>query len=51
MSCKFYSALFFAYIYVYTRVVLHIIALSIERTWPDLHFTTNYILYNGVCDE
>ncbi len=26
-------------------------ALSIERTWPDLHFTTNYILYNYVCDE
>ncbi len=26
-------------------------ALSIERTWPDLHFTTDYILYNWVCDE
>ncbi len=26
-------------------------ALSIERTWPDLHFTTNYILYNYACDE
>ncbi len=26
-------------------------ALSIERTWPDLHFTSDYILYNWVCDE
>ncbi len=26
-------------------------ALSIERTWPDLHFTAEYILYNWVCDE
>ncbi len=26
-------------------------ALSIERTCPDLHFTTDYILYNWVCDE
>ncbi len=26
-------------------------ALSIERTWPDLHFTTDYILYNWVCDK
>ncbi len=26
-------------------------ALSIEWTWPDLHFTTDYILYNWVCDE
>ncbi len=26
-------------------------ALSIERTRPDLHFTTDYILYNWVCDK
>ncbi len=25
--------------------------LSIERTWPNLHFTTDYILYNWVRDE
>ncbi len=25
--------------------------LSIERPWSDLHFTTDYILYNWVCDE
>ncbi len=28
-------------------LVLHVIALSIERTWPDLHFTADYILYNS----
>ncbi len=26
-------------------------ALSTERTSPDLHFTTDYILYNLLCDE
>ncbi len=25
--------------------------LIAEETWPDLHFTTDYILYNWVCDE
>ncbi len=27
------------------------ILVSIEQTWPDLHFTTDYILYNWVFDE
>ncbi len=26
-------------------------ALSIERTCPDLHFTTDYTLYDCVCDK
>ncbi len=26
-------------------------ALSFEQTCPDLDFTTDYILYNWVCDE
>ncbi len=26
-------------------------ALAIERTGLDLHFTTDYILYNWACDE
>ncbi len=26
-------------------------ALSIERTWPDLHLITDYILFNWVCDK
>ncbi len=40
----------FTYIYVYS-LVLQYFALSIERTWPDLHFTTDYTLYNWVPDE
>ncbi len=44
--------LFFTYIYVYSLVlVLHVIALSIERTCSYLSFTADYILYNWVCDE
>ncbi len=27
------------------------IALYTERTWLDLHFTSDYTLYNLVCDE
>ncbi len=27
------------------------VALSIERACPDLHFTTDYILYNCIFDE
>ncbi len=43
-SYYFYLILFLTYIYIYSIV-------SIERTWPDLHFTTDYILYNWVWDE
>ncbi len=35
--------------YIYSCVTYF--ALSTERTWPDLHFTADYILYNLVCDE
>ncbi len=34
--------------------MFHFFALSIEQTCPDLHYityTTDYILYNWVCDE
>ncbi len=37
------------YIYIYSLVlcfIFYFFALSIERTCPDLHFTTDYILYN-----
>ncbi len=51
--CTFYSSLFFIllfyfylYLCIFSCVVLHLIALSIEQTWPDLHFTADYILYN-----
>ncbi len=38
------------FIYILLRCVTYF-ALFIERTWPDLHFTTDYIVYNWVCDE
>ncbi len=48
----------FSYYFYFVPIFIYILfccvtffALSIERTWPDLHFTTNYILYNWVCDE
>ncbi len=59
--CTFYPLLFsffssnlnfiLTYIYIYSLVLCFIcififFALSIERTCPDLHFTTDYILYN-----
>ncbi len=47
--------LFYSYLYLYifscVRFHFYIFALSVERTCPDLHFTTDYILYNWVCDE
>ncbi len=47
----FYSYL---YLYIFSCVMFHFLlffALSIERTCPDLHFTTDYTLYGCVCDE
>ncbi len=44
-----YFYLILTYIYIYSLVLCFIkkkFALSIERTCPDLHFTTDYILYN-----
>ncbi len=52
-------------IYIYSLVMFHcfiafyffilfyfiFFALSIERTCPDLHFTTDYTLYDCVCDK
>ncbi len=40
--------IFYLYLYIFSWVCVTIIALSIEQTWPDLHFTTDYILYNWV---
>ncbi len=31
--------------------LFYFFALSIERTRPDLHFTTDYTLYDCVCDK
>ncbi len=54
-SCIFCSVFFF-YLYVCSCVVLllfnfNFFVLSTERTWLDLHFTSDYTLYNLVCDE
>ncbi len=37
--------------YFYLILILNFFALSTERTWLDLHFTSYYTLYNLVCDE
>ncbi len=50
------------YLYIFSCVMFHcfifiiffllfFFALSIERTCPDLHFTTDYTLYDCVYDE
>ncbi len=50
--CTFYPLFFsyfnfiLTYIYIYSLVLCFIFALSIEWICPDLHFTTDYILYN-----
>ncbi len=48
------SHLLFIFLPIFIYILLYCVtyfALSVERTWPDLHFTTDYILYNWVCDE
>ncbi len=45
---------YFILTYIYIIILCYVsffFALSIEQTCPDLHFTTDYILYNWVCDE
>ncbi len=41
--------LFNLYLYLFSCVVLHI--LHCPLSGPGIHFTTDYILYNWVCDE
>ncbi len=45
----------YLYLYIFSCVMFHFLfyffALSIERTCPDLHATTDYTLYDCVCDE
>ncbi len=43
--------LFLFYFLFYYYYNFFFFALSIERTCPDLHFTTDYTLYDCVCDE
>ncbi len=44
---------FIAYvIFILFSILLFVFfALSIERTCPDLHFNTDYTLYDCVCDK
>ncbi len=44
-------SLFYCLCYFYFIIIIFIFALSIERTCPDLHFTTDYTLYDCVCDK
>ncbi len=50
-----YFLILFLHIFIYSLVLCFIFftffALSIERTCPDLHFTTDYTMYDYVCDE
>ncbi len=45
--------LYYVYIYVYSLVLVWTVynILHCPLSGPDLHFTTDYILYNWVCDE
>ncbi len=36
-----FSSYFYLYLYIFSCVMFHFFALSIERTCPDLHFTTD----------
>ncbi len=44
MLFLFYFLFYYYYYFIF-------FALSIERTCPDLHFTTDYTLYDCVCDK
>ncbi len=37
--------------YIYRIFEQDIYHRNTRVSWPDLHFTTDYILYNWVCDE
>ncbi len=50
--CLFYFLFYYYYYYYYYYIYIFcFFALSIERTCPDLHFTTDYTLYDCVCDK
>jgi len=52
-SCVMFHC-FIAYvifIFYFIIIIIYFFALSIERTCPDLHFTTDYTLYDCVCDK
>ncbi len=48
----FIAYVIFILFYILLLLLLFLFfALSIERTCPDLHFTTDYTLYDCVCDK
>ncbi len=59
--CTFYSLFYFyffypslTYIYIYSLVlcfIFYFIFLHCPLSGPDLHFTTDYTLYDCVCDK
>ncbi len=55
--CTFDSLfIFFFNLYICSCVMLllynfYFFALSTERTWFDLHFTSDYTLHNLLCDK
>ncbi len=49
-SCVMFHC-FIAFYVIFIFYFYFIFALSIEQTCPDLHFTTDYTLYDCVCDK
>ncbi len=42
---------YFIFYFIIIIISFFFFALSIERTCPDLHSTTDYTLYDCVCDK
>ncbi len=49
--CFIAYVIFIFYFIIIIIFFIIFFALSIERTCPDLHFTTDYTLYDCVCDK
>ncbi len=49
--CFIAYVIFIFYFIIIIIILFNFFALSIERTCPDLHFTTDYTLYDCVCDK
>ncbi len=47
----FIAYFIFYFIIIIIMIFVNFFCTSIERTCPDLHFTTDYTLYDCVCDK
>ncbi len=47
----FIAYVIFIFYFIIIIIFFYFFALSIERTCPNLHFTTDYTLYDCVCDK